>query len=118
MSRFSFDTVLVALNVADVHRASFIHTVLPEAVQQNMGVIGMKVCAQGALLDTVNMDEAIGYVLSLPGVTHTIIGCRTEAEVDDNARIVRHFKTFDDTQMRQLEARTKSEHLNFAYYKK
>ncbi|MEI6236607.1 MAG: aldo/keto reductase, partial [Planctomycetota bacterium] len=96
MKQFAFDTVLVALNAADVHRASFIKTVLPEAVKQNMAVIGMKVCAQGALLDELSMEESIGYTLSLPGVSHAIIGCKTEAEVDDNARIVRQFRAFDD----------------------
>jgi predicted aldo/keto reductase-like oxidoreductase len=118
MKRFSFDTVLIALNAADIHRASFIRSVLPEAVRQNMGVIGMKVCAQGALLDTLKMDEALGYVLSLNGVTHSIIGCKTEAEVDDNARIARQFKPFDDARMRELEAHTQSDHHSFAYYKK
>src|SRR5205814_2567284 len=50
MQRFDFDTVLVALNAADVHRLSFARTVLVEAARRGMGVIGMKVCAQGALL--------------------------------------------------------------------
>jgi predicted aldo/keto reductase-like oxidoreductase len=120
MKRFSFDTVLVALNAADIHRASFITTVLPEAVKQNMGVIAMKTCAQGALLgpDALTMDEAVGYALSLNGVSHAIIGCKTEAEVDDNARIVRAFKPFEAKRMRELEARTKAEHESFAYYKK
>ena len=80
IKRFAFDTVLVALNAADVHRASFIKTVLPEAVRQNMAVIGMKVCAQGALLDELSMEECIGYSLSLPGVSHVIIGCTTDAK--------------------------------------
>jgi predicted aldo/keto reductase-like oxidoreductase len=120
MSRFSFDTVLVALNAADIHRLSFIKSVLPEAVRQGMAVIGMKTCAQGALLEggTLKMDEAVGYTLSLPGVSHTIIGCKTEAEVDDNARIARAFKPLDNAVMRDLEARTKSDHASFAYYKK
>jgi predicted aldo/keto reductase-like oxidoreductase len=120
MKRFAFDTVLVALNAADIHRASFMTSVLPEAVRQNMGVIAMKTCAQGALLgpDALSMDEAVGYALSLKGVSHAIIGCKTEAEVEDNARIVREFKPFDDRRMRELEARTKAEHESFAYYKK
>ena len=50
MSRFDFDTVLMALNVADVHRLSFAHSVLVEATRRGMGVIGMKVYAAGALL--------------------------------------------------------------------
>lgn len=120
MKRFAFDTVLVALNAADVHRLSFIKTVLPEAQRQNMAVIGMKTCAQGALLEggTLTMDEAAGYVLSLPGVSHLIIGCKTEAEVDDNARIARAFKPFNDATMWNLEAKTETEHRAFTYYKK
>jgi predicted aldo/keto reductase-like oxidoreductase len=118
MKRFAFDTVLVALNAADVHRSSFIKTVLPEAVRQNMAVIGMKVCAQGALLDTLTMDECVGYTLSLPGVSHVIIGCKTEAEVDDNARIVRQLKPMNETTMQALEERTKKRQAEFTYYKK
>ena len=37
MGRFDFDTMLVALNAADVHRLSFIHTVLPLAIRRDMG---------------------------------------------------------------------------------
>ena len=50
MRRFAFDTVLVALNAADVHRLSFAQTVLVEAARRGMGVIGMKVFAAGALI--------------------------------------------------------------------
>jgi predicted aldo/keto reductase-like oxidoreductase len=118
MKRFAFDTVLVALNAADVHRASFVKSVLPEARRQGMAVIGMKTCAQGALLGTLSMDEAVGYVLSLQGVSHVIIGCKTETEVDDNARIAREFKPFNDATMWNLEAKTEPGHRTFAYYKK
>ncbi|HLX60330.1 MAG TPA: aldo/keto reductase [Planctomycetota bacterium] len=120
MKRFPFDTVLVALNAADVHRSSFIKTVLPDAFRRDMGIIGMKTCAQGALLENgaLSMDEAVGYTLSLWGVSHVIIGCKTEAEVDDNARIAREFKPFDETKMRELEARTRANHPRFSYYKK
>ena len=93
MRRFDFDTVLVALNAADVHRLSFSKTVLAEAARRNMGVIGMKVCAAGRLVvpGMLTMDQAMGYVLSLPGVSNVIVGCWTPAEVDDNARIARAF---------------------------
>ena len=120
MRRFSFDTVLIPLNAADIHRDSFIKTVLPVARTSGMGVIGMKTCSQGALLEdgTLSMEEAIGYSLSLNGVCHVIIGCKSEAEVDDNARIVRQFKPFEHAKLRELEARTKAAHESFAYYKK
>jgi aryl-alcohol dehydrogenase-like predicted oxidoreductase len=120
MRRFAFDTVLVALNAADVHRLPFMTTVVPEAQRRGMGVIGMKVCAQGALLGPgrLAMDEAIGYVLSLPGVSHVIVGCKTPAEVEANARTARGFVPFDEARMRSLEARTRSGAESFTYYKR
>ena len=120
MRRFAFDTVLLALNAADVHRLSFIQTVLPEAVRRGMGVIGMKVCAQGKLLGQGNlsMDEALGYVLSLRGVSTAIVGCKTPAEVDDNARIVRQFVPFEEARLRALHERTRQSAEVFNYYKK
>jgi predicted aldo/keto reductase-like oxidoreductase len=119
LTRFDFDTVLVALNAADIHHQSFIATVLPEAARRGMGVIGMKVCAQGALLGRgrLSMEEAIGYVLSLPGVTHVIVGCKTPQEVDDNARIVRGFVPMGDQARRSLEERTRAQATAFTYYK-
>jgi len=117
MRRFDFDTVLVALNAADVHSLSFIQTVLPEAVKRGMGVIGMKVCAQSRLLGTLTMEEAMGYVLSLPGVSHVIIGCSSPAEVDENAEIVRRFVPLTEAQRQTLEARTKARAGAFAYFK-
>lgn len=119
MSRFAFDTVLVALNAADVHRRSFIHAVLPEAARRGMGVIGMKVCAQGRLLGPggVIMEDAMGYVLSLTGVSTVIVGCGTPNEVEENVRIARQFKSFGNEQMRMLEQRTRSQALAFTYYK-
>jgi aryl-alcohol dehydrogenase-like predicted oxidoreductase len=120
MRRFDFDTVLVALNAADVHQLSFIQTVLPEASRRGMGVIGMKVCAAGRLVGPgrVTMDEAMGYVLSLPGVSNVIVGCQTPAEVDDNARSARQFVPQGEPQLRDLEARTRRHADAFTYYKR
>jgi len=118
MRRFAFDTVLVALNAADVHRLSFINTVVTEAHRRGTGVIGMKVTAQGRLLDLLTMEEAMGYVLSLPGVSNVIIGCRTPAEVDANARIARQWLRFDEEKQRALELRTRSQADTFGYFKK
>jgi predicted aldo/keto reductase-like oxidoreductase len=119
MRRFPFDTVLVALNAADIHRLSFIRMVLPEAVSRGMGVIGMKVCAQGQLLveGGVTMDEAMGYVLTLPGVSTIIVGCKTPGEVEQNVRIAREFESFSEERMHTLEKRTRPQAKEFTYYK-
>jgi predicted aldo/keto reductase-like oxidoreductase len=120
MRRFDFDTVLVALNAADTHRLSFITTVLPEAARRGMGVIGMKVLAQGALLGPgkLTAEEAMQYVLSLPGVSHVIIGCKTPTEVDENARFARAFAPLDAPHLKALEERTRSRAAEYAYFKR
>jgi predicted aldo/keto reductase-like oxidoreductase len=129
MRRFDFDTVLVALNAADRHRLSFIESVLPEAASRGLGVIAMKVYAQGALVQPVRLgrllgrtgvtaDEALGYCLSLSGVHTAIIGCRSPAEVDENARIARNFNSFDGERMRELEQRTVRDAARLTAYKK
>ena len=48
MQEYDFDTELIPLDVADVHRLPFRDTVLCEAGRRKMGVIGMKSTAQGA----------------------------------------------------------------------
>ena len=117
MRRFDFDTVLVAINAADVHRVPFISTVVAEAAQRGMGVIAMKICAQKRLLHRLTMAEALGYAWSVPGVSLAIVGCETAEEVDENARIAREFKALGAEPMRELEARTKLEHRAFGYFK-
>jgi predicted aldo/keto reductase-like oxidoreductase len=118
MRRFAFDTVLVALNAADVHRLPFASTVVAEAVRQNMGVIAMKVCAQKRLLARLTMAEALGYAWSIPGVSLAIVGCETPGEVDENADLARAFQPFAAQAMRELEARTSRDVLQFGYFKK
>ncbi|MBI3824126.1 MAG: aldo/keto reductase [Planctomycetes bacterium] len=118
MRRFAFDTVLVALNAADVHRLPFISTVVAEAVKQNMGVIAMKVCAQKRILARLTMAEALGYVWSIPGVSLAIVGCETPGEVDENADIARAYQPLGAEQMRELEARTSREALQMGYFKR
>ena len=118
MRRFRFDTVLVALNAADVHRMPFISTVLAEAQRQQMGVIAMKTCAQKRLLTRLSMAEALGYVWSLPGVSLAVVGCETEAEVDENAELARRFQPLAADAMRELEARTSRDSWAFSYFKR
>jgi predicted aldo/keto reductase-like oxidoreductase len=119
MRRFDFDAVLVAINAADVHRLPFATTVLPEAARRNMGVIGMKVYAAGPLVGprTLSSDDALGYVLSLPGVSTAVIGCRTPEEVEDNARIAREFTPLAEDAMRSLERRTEAYAAQITSYK-
>src|SRR5262249_20541545 len=120
MRRADFDTVLVALNAADVHRLSFIQTVLPEAARRGMGIIGMKVLGAGAPVGPgrLSAKKAMGYVLSLSGVSTLIIGCGTPAEVVENARVAREFAPLAESDLAALEARTQRHAATFASYKR
>jgi aryl-alcohol dehydrogenase-like predicted oxidoreductase len=121
MRRFEFDTALVALNAADVHRLSFARTVLPEAVRRGVAVIGMKVFAAGNLVAPGGLcspAEAMHYVLSLPGVCTTIIGCKTPGEVEANARAAAQFSALNENAMTALELRVQSRHAEFTSYKR
>lgn len=110
MGRFDFDTVLVALNAADVHRMSFARSVLADAARREMGVIGMKVYAAGMLVRSgahgLAPAQAMSYVLSLPGVSTVVIGCSSPAEVEENARIAREFRTLDPPTVAAIEQHT------------
>ena len=55
--------------------------------------------------DKLTAEDAMGYVLSLPGVSTVVVGC-TPAEVDDNVRIARQFAAFNPQHLRWLETRT------------
>ena len=118
MRRFAFDTVLVALNAADVHRLPFISTVLAEAHRQSMGVIAMKTLSAGRVLEVMSNAEALGYAWSLPGVSLAIVGCSSSAEVDENARAAREFQPLDDARMRGLEQRAGHRAPELGYFKK
>jgi predicted aldo/keto reductase-like oxidoreductase len=87
-----------------------------------MGVIGMKVYAAGILVGggSVRFEpgEAMGYVLSLPGVSTVIIGCSSPAEVDENAQIARSFRPFDEPAKRSLEERSRAAAGAFTSYKR
>jgi len=126
--RHPFDTILMAVNAADKHHFSFMDTLLPLAVEKQMGIIGMKVPARGRLLQTWNppplenqqhswegaviaktpgtltMREAMYYSLSLP-VSTVIIGCDTIQQLEENLAIARDFTPLTEQQMASLEGR-------------
>ncbi len=118
--RYPFDTALVALNVADRHRLSFIENVLPAANQGRMGIIGMKVLAHGALAQSgsvFGVARSLGYALSLP-ITTAVIGFSSPTEVDEAAAYARQFQALSPEEMNRLEALAKPIAREFDAYKK
>ncbi len=125
VNRYSFDTILMAMNAADTHIHSFTDQLLPLVVEKQMGIIGMKVPARGRLLSTwtppsleqqqqswegsaiatrsgvMNMREAMRFTLSHP-VSTVIIGCDNIPQLEENVQIAREFTPLSQTQMVSL----------------
>jgi aryl-alcohol dehydrogenase-like predicted oxidoreductase len=135
IERFPFDCILLALNAADPHHLSFKAKLLPLAVEREMGIIGMKIPARGLLLSswktpedpssryaesvpgTLDMREAMRYVLSLP-VSTVIVGCNSIAQLEENIEIARSFTPLNDTQLAQLEERAEPVHRQSLFFRR
>jgi aryl-alcohol dehydrogenase-like predicted oxidoreductase len=110
LKRVKFDTILLAMNAADVHKRSFIKRVLPEATGRDMGIIAMKVCCRGRIFDPThlnNMKDALEYVLTLPIAT-AIVGHDNIKQLAENVMIAQNFKPLNISQMGDIEKLTES----------
>ena len=75
---FKFDTLQMPLNLLDAHFNSFEKKVLPVALREGIGVLGMKSICSGVLMQTktVTAVDCLQYVMSLP-VSVVITGCES-----------------------------------------
>jgi aryl-alcohol dehydrogenase-like predicted oxidoreductase len=124
--RYPFDTILMALNAADVHYLSFKNYLLPEAMKLGMAIIGMKVTTRSRILSTwtppppeqqtdarlrttkpgtIDIREALTYNMSLP-VSTTIIGVDSVAQIEENVKIASGFSPLSPDQMAKIEFKT------------
>lgn len=95
--RFDFDTVLMPVNPAEPSYKSFLEEVMPLAVKQDMGVIGMKIYIHGftsKLSFYTSMESFFRYALSQPLAT-VVIGCDSIEQLEENVYFARSFKPMD-----------------------
>ena len=104
---FTFDTAQMPLNVMDAHYRSFERLVLPELVQHQIGVLGMKSMANGIILKskTVTAIECLHYALSLP-TSVVITGIDTLKRLDQAIEAMRTFHPLNDPERKALLAKT------------
>lgn len=126
ISRYDFDTILMALNAADRNlpgpgnESSFIENLLPTAVEKKLGIIGMKVPAIGRIFQpggVTTMKQAMSYTLSLP-VSTVIIGIKSIPELEENVRIAQTFQQLTPAQMAELEHLTQSYYTEATFFKR
>lgn len=118
LERENFDTILMALNAADKHYDSFIDNLLPTAVEQEMGIIGMKVPSRDRVLKDglLTMKEAMYYVLSLP-VSTIIVGIDKIEELEENIRLAKQFQPLTVDELIEIEEKTKPHYKSILFYR-
>ena len=104
---FEFDTVQMPLNVMDAHYRSFEKLVLPELVNQNIGVLGMKALANGTILEskTVSATECLQYAMNLP-TSVVITGCESMEDLEQALTAARTFKPMSEEEVKSLLSKT------------
>src|SRR5215213_607206 len=104
---FEFDAVQMPLNVMDAHYRSFEKMVLPELVEQNIGVLAMKTMANGAILEskTVTAVECLQYAMNLPASV-VITGCESMENLEQALTAARTFQPMSSEQVRSILDKT------------
>ena len=104
---FHFDTVQMPINVMDAHFRSFTHQVMPVAIKQGIGVLGMKTFGDNFILssNTVQPMEALHYGLSQP-VSVLITGIDSMPILDQALEAARNFKPMTEAEQKTLLAKT------------
>jgi len=117
INKYNFDTILLCVNAGDKHYLPFINSVIPQARKKGMGVIAMKVTAQGYALSSLTMKEALYYSLT-QDVDLAIIGCKTPKEVQENAKLAEEFKQLSPEKLAEIENKTKADFESANFFKK
>ncbi len=115
----AFDCILLTLNAADKHNLPFQDDVLPHAVEQDLGIIAMKVPAHGRILrpDGVpTMKKALSYVWTFP-VSTAIVGISEMGQLEENIAIARDFKPYSETMMAHVADLTAHYHEEASWFK-
>jgi len=104
---FQFDAVQMPLNVMDAHYRSFEKMVLPELVEQNIGVLAMKTLANGTILEskTVTAIECLQYAMNLPSSV-VITGCESMEDLEQALKAARTFRPMTEEQVRSILDKT------------
>lgn len=105
---FDWASVLMPLNVMDVHYRSFQKEVLPELNRRGVVPLGMKSLGGNGSIVTkagIPVEEAIRYVLSLPICT-LVSGIDSEKVLDQNLSILRDFRPMTEEERRAVEQKT------------
>jgi aryl-alcohol dehydrogenase-like predicted oxidoreductase len=112
INRFDFDTLLCALNPADPWNKSFLEELIPIAKQQGLGIIGMKICADGSIpkeSGKIGIRSSLYYALT-KGCDLAIIGHNKIEELDQNVMYTRNYSPLSERRMKEMEQMARPHH--------
>jgi aryl-alcohol dehydrogenase-like predicted oxidoreductase len=120
LTRYEFDTLLVPVNPAEPHHASFL-PLAQEAMDKGMGVIAMKTLIRGQLPQLAEEPDAIvgellAYAWSHP-VTLAVVGADSAAQVRQLAAAARNFVPMTPVEQQTLEEAVAPLARQLMYYK-
>ena len=106
---YAWDSVQFPINPFDAQFRSFQQTVLPDAMQRGIAVLGMKpLCGDGSPFHHADVkltpEQALRYAMSVPGVTTNITGMESLAVLRQYLAILKDFHPMDETERQQLVA--------------
>jgi aryl-alcohol dehydrogenase-like predicted oxidoreductase len=120
LERYEFDTVLLPVNPAEPHHASFL-PLAQEAMAKGMGVIAMKTLCRGQLPQMAEepgtlVKELLAYALS-QSVTLAVVGADSVAQVRELAAAARNFVPMTPVEQQALVEAVQPIARQLMYYK-
>jgi aryl-alcohol dehydrogenase-like predicted oxidoreductase len=109
ISRRDIDVMMNAVNVVDRHTYAFEDVVWPIARKKNIGLAAMKVFGGGIVSCKMPADlrqASFRFAQGVPGVTLTVIGMRTEKELEQNVEWAKTYKPLSVAELTDLKAQT------------
>jgi predicted aldo/keto reductase-like oxidoreductase len=115
-----FETIQMPINVVDANHDHFINTVLPKALDRDLGILAMKTMADGRFFgqkvrlddiqwetdkpvvpERLSIEEALYFVWSLP-VSVLITGAENEKYIKEKIKLAKRFNSFTEAQRSEL----------------
>jgi predicted aldo/keto reductase-like oxidoreductase len=100
-----WDSVMMPLHALDRAYLSFEEIALPVAAESGVAVQAIKIFGKANLLRSLNPNECLRYVLSLPGVHVAICGAATQGQMEDNIRTVTNFQKMTSEELADVRKR-------------
>lgn len=100
LNLFPFDVIMIPLNYFDrFNFPTWESQVIPAALEKNIGLLAMKVFADGFLWK--NWENALRYTLSLP-ISSVVIGANTLEYLEKDIEVINTFKVMNEKEKELL----------------